>query len=524
MKRTNEKDTSSSIKKTKTEHMEFGQTKLVMPARSSQPKRDSNKSSELPAFLKTPVETEPIVLSSDDEDDIVDRTALARSLLQNQPKNTKPLSLRKPSTSKATETKPPDNNSKADETATQQQINAATVIQQIPQSVKGKDKGVQPVAENKIDSGAAPVTINIPSTSNSTTVKVAEKVASSPVATSVQASQDPSGIDITHLDEELDKEEERNGTVSAVETSSEINIDKIVQPTPIPAPAPAPVLVLSKTYFKPRKTPSSSTLASEDLSEEYELQSDTEMKGTVASEHEDHQRNEGKIEGNAVESVESVRNVQDLKKVVGKSTAFQPEETDSDSTHASYSRERPVREGRSRVKTYNDIANSIDPEKLNYVSSGSDEEYNASGSSSTLLLRKALKKDIKPRLLRPSPSRIARPASVLAKFAKELTARRYLKTGFVYDTAMSYHATPNPMEIHPEDPRRIFKIFEILETHGLLKECKRIGSRRATKEEVLLVHNIVHYRKIRETAGIYHLYKKQYGRGIPCANKHCCLF
>ncbi|KAI9483581.1 MAG: hypothetical protein EXX96DRAFT_451775, partial [Benjaminiella poitrasii] len=75
-----------------------------------------------------------------------------------------------------------------------------------------------------------------------------------------------------------------------------------------------------------------------------------------------------------------------------------------------------------------------------------------------------------------------------------LNKRRLLKTGFVYDTAMSYHATPDPMEIHPEDPRRIFKIFNILERNGLLNECKRIKSRRALKEEILLVHNIIHYR------------------------------
>ncbi|KAI8048226.1 hypothetical protein BDF21DRAFT_351767 [Thamnidium elegans] len=92
-----------------------------------------------------------------------------------------------------------------------------------------------------------------------------------------------------------------------------------------------------------------------------------------------------------------------------------------------------------------------------------------------------------------------RPSVILSKFTKELTSRRQLKTGFVYDTAMSYHATPNPMEIHPEDPRRIFKIFNILEQHGILRECRRIVSRRATKQEILLVHNIIHYRKLRDT-------------------------
>jgi histone deacetylase 6 len=72
-------------------------------------------------------------------------------------------------------------------------------------------------------------------------------------------------------------------------------------------------------------------------------------------------------------------------------------------------------------------------------------------------------------------------------------------TGFVYDTVMSYHATPDPIEIHPEDPRRIYKIFSILEKHGLLAECIRIKSRRATREEITAIHSIIHYRKMRET-------------------------
>ncbi|KAG1457388.1 hypothetical protein G6F56_006618 [Rhizopus delemar] len=62
--------------------------------------------------------------------------------------------------------------------------------------------------------------------------------------------------------------------------------------------------------------------------------------------------------------------------------------------------------------------------------------------------------------------------------------RRHLKTGFVYDIVMSYHATLNPIDIHPEDPRRIYKIYAVLEKNGLLAECQRIKSRKATREEI----------------------------------------
>ncbi|KAG1136424.1 hypothetical protein G6F37_009766 [Rhizopus arrhizus] len=82
---------------------------------------------------------------------------------------------------------------------------------------------------------------------------------------------------------------------------------------------------------------------------------------------------------------------------------------------------------------------------------------------------------------------------------ENISKRRLLMTGFVYDTVMSYHATPDPIEIHPEDPRRIYKIFSILEKHGLLAECVRIKSRRATREEITAIHSIIHYRKMRET-------------------------
>ncbi|CEP09823.1 hypothetical protein [Parasitella parasitica] len=155
---------------------------------------------------------------------------------------------------------------------------------------------------------------------------------------------------------------------------------------------------------------------------------------------------------------------------------------------ATLMRKLPVRESRNKVTTYNDIANSVDPSQfaVDYLSSGDDESeadsahYGNAFSHSDDTLSGLLTRYNKPNAVRP---------------------RRSLKTGFVYDTAMSYHATPDDTEIHPEDPRRIFKIFNIMERRGLLSECKRIRSRRATKEEILLVHNITHYRTLRNTSG-----------------------
>ncbi|KAG1459853.1 hypothetical protein G6F46_005190 [Rhizopus delemar] len=117
-----------------------------------------------------------------------------------------------------------------------------------------------------------------------------------------------------------------------------------------------------------------------------------------------------------------------------------------------------------------------------------------------------------PKQLPPSspvvrPTRSQKPTKKTANNApakgvssyENISKRRLLMTGFVYDTIMSYHATPDPIEIHPEDPRRIYKIFSILEKHGLLAECVRIKSRRATREEITAIHSIIHYRKMRET-------------------------
>lgn len=179
-----------------------------------------------------------------------------------------------------------------------------------------------------------------------------------------------------------------------------------------------------------------------------------------------------------------VNNMQDIQKPLDINAQNQLLQT------AAAMRKLPVRESRSRVTTYNDIANSVDPTQfaVDYLSSADDEsEIDAVGFSNAFRNN-------------DNSSVVVVQHNKLSNLPRP---RRQLKTGFVYDTAMSYHATPDDTEIHPEDPRRIFKIFNIMERHGLLSECKRIKSRRATKEEVLLVHNITHYRTLRNTSGTF---------------------
>ena len=90
------------------------------------------------------------------------------------------------------------------------------------------------------------------------------------------------------------------------------------------------------------------------------------------------------------------------------------------------------------------------------------------------------------------------------------------RTGLCYDVRMRFHATPAEDDAHPEDPRRIYAIYETLCQAGLVdrfhtvaaqskgdgKYLSRINAREATMEEILLVHTYAHYEFIRKTAGI----------------------
>ncbi|KAK9247032.1 hypothetical protein V1506DRAFT_486693 [Lipomyces tetrasporus] len=95
-----------------------------------------------------------------------------------------------------------------------------------------------------------------------------------------------------------------------------------------------------------------------------------------------------------------------------------------------------------------------------------------------------------------------------------------LKTGLCYDVRMRYHAkiVTNAYDYtdpHPEDPRRVYRIYKALAEAGLVdmkgasgaahiggKLMQHIPAREATKDEVTLVHEIKHWDFIERTASM----------------------
>lgn len=91
-----------------------------------------------------------------------------------------------------------------------------------------------------------------------------------------------------------------------------------------------------------------------------------------------------------------------------------------------------------------------------------------------------------------------------------------LKTGLVYDVRMRYHAKIftsyyEYIDPHPEDPRRIYRIYKKLAEAGLIQDSSLSGSddigplmvkipiREATSEEILEVHSESHLKFIQDT-------------------------
>lgn len=87
-----------------------------------------------------------------------------------------------------------------------------------------------------------------------------------------------------------------------------------------------------------------------------------------------------------------------------------------------------------------------------------------------------------------------------------------LPTGLCYDPRMRYHSEIRATsDVHPEDPRRIWKIYNELCQAGLVEApesirplvkqpLKRIPVREGTKDEICLVHTEEHYRFVESTA------------------------
>ncbi|WPH04247.1 histone deacetylase HdaA [Acrodontium crateriforme] len=87
------------------------------------------------------------------------------------------------------------------------------------------------------------------------------------------------------------------------------------------------------------------------------------------------------------------------------------------------------------------------------------------------------------------------------------------QTGLVYDVRMRFHVEPIPkdQDIHPEDPRRIFAIFDAFQEAGLAwregfsqgppeQYMGRIDARMVTKQEACLVHSEAHWNWIQTLA------------------------
>ena len=88
-----------------------------------------------------------------------------------------------------------------------------------------------------------------------------------------------------------------------------------------------------------------------------------------------------------------------------------------------------------------------------------------------------------------------------------------LPTGLCYDIRMRYHCEVRPtLDVHPEDPRRIYYIYKELCKAGLVDDVEsvkplvaqpllRIDARDATPEEIALVHDPGHYVFVKSTEG-----------------------
>lgn len=120
-----------------------------------------------------------------------------------------------------------------------------------------------------------------------------------------------------------------------------------------------------------------------------------------------------------------------------------------------------------------------------------------------------------------TPSEDARGTDAVAE-AQLRRGLAMLRTGLCYDVRMRYHCELDPpkqrVDFHPEDPRRIYIIYDTLVKAGLvddrdtLKDLEgakilvpsplmRVFARPATEAEICLVHDKKHYDFIESTKG-----------------------
>lgn len=141
-----------------------------------------------------------------------------------------------------------------------------------------------------------------------------------------------------------------------------------------------------------------------------------------------------------------------------------------------------------------------------------------------------VKQEVKQEVVKPKIEQTAGPTEVKAAVAAAAVSDALqvvpstkpqlfytnLKTGIAYDVRMRYHAKIftsyfEYIDPHPEDPRRIYRIYKILAEAGLIQDSSLSGSddigplmvkipvREATSEEILQVHTEQHLKYIEST-------------------------
>lgn len=148
----------------------------------------------------------------------------------------------------------------------------------------------------------------------------------------------------------------------------------------------------------------------------------------------------------------------------------------------------------------------------NSVSNGVVEPMEIDSDSVDTLKRKRDDAEEESRLLE---SKDEFKSTVVPVIAPQLVSYR-LKTGICYDVRMRYHckivtSAMDYVDPHPEDPRRIYRIYKAIAEAGLITDptlqgaddlgelMKKVPVREASLDEILLVHSIAHLEFITST-------------------------
>ncbi|MBT3182427.1 MAG: histone deacetylase [Deltaproteobacteria bacterium] len=73
-----------------------------------------------------------------------------------------------------------------------------------------------------------------------------------------------------------------------------------------------------------------------------------------------------------------------------------------------------------------------------------------------------------------------------------------MSTAYIWEELFTYHEMGY---LHPESPKRLLSIKEVLESNGVGRELTKIDSRPATKEEIAFIHDEVYIKRVEGTDG-----------------------